>query len=258
MSTEVNPHDRKFGVEIECGGISYDEADSLFNTNYKLPPEEQWSIGEDGTETEIRTPILQGEAGYETLRWAMNRLVKEGALVTEADGMHVHHDAPEFVDNPELCVNLVRSWRRNEKSIYNLVAPRRRGYDACPRWSPDRFKVLEDWAAGRSTLYVGRYDLNIASLQDHGSIEIRLHEGTLDPDVAIAWVQFGQRFIHQVLLDAKPLPIASTDMDLLSRIQLSPEAMAILEAKRNAGHDTSASRFDPHYRYPDDDYDDGY
>lgn len=244
-SVEVNPHDRKFGVEIECGGLDWEGAYNLFDAHDddEDPDYDHWSVGEDGTAVEVRTPILQGEAGFETLRWAMQHLVKNGAYVTEMDGMHVHHDAPEFVDNPELCVHLVRSWRNNEQAIHNLVAPRRRNAEPCPSWSNDRFGILETWAKGEGSLYVGRYDLNIAALANHGSVEIRLHEGTLDPAVAISWIQFGQRFLHRVLEEASALPAGHSDMDLLSRIQLSAEAVAILEAKRNAGHDTLASQF---------------
>lgn len=258
MSTvEVNPHDRKFGVEIECGGISYDAAYDIFDADDD-EDYEKWSIGEDGTETEIRTPILQGEAGYETLRWAMDKLRSYGAFVTQYDGMHVHHDAPEFVDNPELCLHLVRSWRNNEAAIYDMVAPRRHGSGACPRWTDDRFLSVEAWVNTQAPLYVGRYDLNIASLTSHGSIEIRLHEGTLDPAVAISWIQFGQRFLHHVLQEADALPKVEPRADLLSRIELSDEAKRILAAKMNGGHDNFASQFRDGYNEDEYDEDDGY
>lgn len=247
-----DPHSREFGVEIECGleggtlracelfGVSYDDY-------YEEGEGYGWSVISDGTDIEVKTPILQGEAGFEQLKWAMDLLKSDGAFVTPSDGLHVHHNAPEFYDNPGNCVQLVRSWRNNIDAIRRMVAPRRYppfGGGPCPPWHDETFANLERWQRGeQSYMNVGRHDLNLASLSGHGSIEVRLHEGTLDPEVAVSWVKFGQQFIHQALEAAEPMESHADPAALMSKIQLSTEAQQLLEAKRAAGHITTETRF---------------
>jgi hypothetical protein len=257
-------HRRRFGVEIECGmDNGVEDAADLFgfpHDDYGYAEYENgdgWTLHDDGSGVELGTPPMQGEEGYAKVRWAMDRLKGGGAFVTDYDGLHVHHDAPEFVENPALCVPLVESWLNNEDTIRQFVSPRRHSRGACPRWRDGEVENVRGWAKGENTLYVGRNDLNLLSLREHGTVEFRLLEGTLDADVAIAWIQFGQRFIHEVVRTAEALPAVRNDRDLLSRIRLSREARGVLAAKQEAGHVTPGMRFDIH---PDRDYyeEDGY
>lgn len=249
----VSPHDRRFGVEIEFGIHPSDHTVNRTNLVRELfgmnsdsyRNADGWRLEYDGTEFELKSPILQGEEGYAILRDAMDLLRREGGYVTDEDGLHVHHDAPEFVHNPQLCLLIARSWKNNEEEIFEQVARRRRDGEPCPAWEPQDLEWLTQWAEGsqnEEAQYVTheRRDLNLAALSEHGSIEIRLHEGTLDPDVAIAWVQFGQRFIHRVLKRITPIP---TENNLLSGIKLSKKAQRILEAKRAASYITPATSY---------------
>lgn len=267
MSGE-NPHLRRFGVEIECGypggteavrrllgmtGTYYDYAHGLVPPT----PYQSWSVGYDGSGVELRTPPLRGREGFALLADTMNLLRRNGGFVTNSDGMHVHHDAPEYVSNPDLCVQLVRSWRNNLSEIRQLVHPYRCQETswACPRWTDGDFSELRRWAQGnrRYDSYAGRYyddpyldlernDLNITSLVEHGTIEIRLHEGTLDPEVAIAWIQFGQRFIQEVAnrysTRYKTLRKGKSSETLMRRIRLSKQARSILAEKQSLQHVT--------------------
>lgn len=248
----VHAHDRKFGVEIECGmpggyDARYRAVQDLFGFGGSYRNADGWTIGADGSGVELRTPILQGRAGLNTLRKAMDRLKEAGAYVTTADGLHVHHDAPEFVDSPTSCLQLVESWRNNQDAIHEMVAPRRHRSQACPRWSNNYFDVLKQWVEsnGRNYLSLDRHDLNLLSLDEHGSIEFRLHEGTLDADVAIAWIQFGQKFLHEVLRRVNPIKASATDVALMSRMRLSKKAQAILAEKKRMGHITEGTKFRP-------------
>src|SRR5512146_2669600 len=110
-------HERAFGVEIECGisGMCRRVSEVLgfgtFRDGYPIYEKGGWTIGSDGSGVELRTPPLQGEDGFEEIREVMAKLKAEGAYVTRLDGLHIHHDAPEFIDNPHACLQLVRSWR---------------------------------------------------------------------------------------------------------------------------------------------------
>lgn len=234
-------HQRRFGVEIECGFPGgTDQVRKLFSRELSAG---RWRIGHDGSGVELKTPILQGEHGFEMLERAMNKLRKHGGYVTNADGMHVHHDAPEFTHSTKKCLLLVESWHNNLSSIHQMVAPYRRTSGACPRWRQDEIESLRNWSRSMGSFYAQRSDLNLRSLPEHGSIEIRLHEGTLDPEAAIAWIMFGQRFIYDVLQRARPLKDLIDDPSLLSRIKLSKKAQAILAEKKRIGHRTPASSF---------------
>jgi len=257
---------RRFGVEIECGMPNgLDDAAAVFgfpSDEYGYPEYENgdgWTLHDDGSGVELGTPILKGETGHEKIKWAMKRLKDNGAFVTDYDGLHVHHDAPEFVENPSLCVPLVESWMNNQDAIREFVSPRRHDRMACPGWNEMQWDALLKWIEGGEQLYLNRSDLNLLSLREHGSIEIRLLEGTLDAEVVIAWIQFGQRLIHDVVQNAKPITKVTTGEDLLGKIKLTAEARTILLAKKAANHYTDGAAFrDDYYGGDDDYYDDGY
>lgn len=244
----TDPYSRRFGVEIECGfpGGPSEVARLLkFPTDMYgriLPNAGGWRIGNDGSGVELRTPPLKGKSGIRTVRRTMERLKNAGGYVTTRDGLHIHHDAPEFVANPALAVKLARSWMNNLNEIHQLVHPDRRTSGHCPRWDEYYFQELKRWAAGHGPLFTRRHDLNLYALHKHGTIEIRLHEGTLDADVMEAWVKFGQRLIHEVASRARPMP-ATKKNNLIKRIKLAPEAVAALAEKEKFSYRTPASAF---------------
>lgn len=243
--------DRKFGVEIECGfsrdrsrriADRYADAGACEELINKAIGDgkihEEWgdNIGRDGTLMEIRSPILQGAAGFKELHAVMNLLRLNGGFVTAADGMHVHHDAPEFVNDPAAVIRLVQSWRHNLPVIHQLVAPRRRNSGACPRWTSQGVETLSKFKEGTVTRVRGYYgterdyadfkeydwdrrDLNIESLVEHGTIEIRLHQGTLHPIQAEAWIRFGQSLLNKVALKARPVRKVETVDDLFKALR---------------------------------------
>lgn len=246
----MSAHERKFGVEIECGfqgGTS--GVRRLFGFEaYAYMNDDGWSIGADGSGVELRTPPLQGKKGFDAVRDAMERLKAHGAFVTRADGLHVHHDAPEFVNSPKKCLQLLKTWKNNERAIRQLVAPNRVHNSSCPGWGVGSILELEqiaDHNLPQDGLVCDRNDLNLLALEEHGTIEIRLHEGTLDADAAIAWIKFGQKLLASVLERAQPIDNAPDDMTFLTRIKLSGQAKAVFAQKKLDGHYTPASA----YRY---------
>lgn len=206
---------RRFGVEIEHGNAVGNYAAVLIEMKKaKFPIEEgQRVLGggppkcytgtADGTGVEIRTPALNGKAGLNELRKVMDFLYGIGGYTTAADGMHVHHEAHEFAGNGEAILALTDSWIANRPILHKFVAKHRHSSYSC---SPVAKIVIENGikqvAANRPGGFP-RGDLNFGSLYRHGTVEIRLHEGTLNPDKATSWVVFGQAFIEKVLKDGQ-------------------------------------------------------
>lgn len=247
---------RAFGVEIECGVSAckakaaktkygpetpggyndfWCEDDGWANERFIVDKVDEWvrrglvsrewrdRLGWDGTLVELRSPILRGPLGFKELRMMMKLLRQNGGFITDADGLHVHHDAPEFVASRELVGKLVESWVANFKHIEKLVSDWRIDYDACPSWDDYSLRSVKDWARQGGGIRPGygswsRNDLNISSLWEHGTIELRIHEGTLDFGQAEAWIRFGQAFINKVAAGQALEPVSET-AELLRRIR---------------------------------------
>jgi hypothetical protein len=248
---------RRFGVEIECGIPELEEktegSQGYYDWGtgtYEGPSEEdiigeflstakkqarissEWSWVYDGSFIEFQSPILQGPAGFGELKRMMGFIVSAGGLVQEWDGMHVHHDAPEFVNNTDLQTLLVKSWIGNRELIGKFVDQDRNaesleGQGPCPTWptlTPQGYlSEIEDqyW----------RYDLNTTALREHGSVELRLHEGCLDFDRAEAWIRFGQAFLNKVANGKKELPACQDHADLLRRLRVAQKSRERLLAR---------------------------
>ena len=249
--------DRKFGVEIECGHRTGNTArvrELLVREVAEGNIDRRWvrsgSVGSDGTLVEIRSPILAGKAGFSELRKVMKLLTDTGGYVTSYDGMHVHHDAPEFVGNLELTRELVRSWVANRKNIEKFVARDRWDNGACSAWSGESLNLLESakkFGTHREILTTpdgytyekyfayGRRDLNISALEEHGTVELRLHEGCLDFERAEAWIRFGQAFLNKVANGKKAVPECENYDELLRRLrvaQVARERLSVRAADR--------------------------
>lgn len=230
--------DRAFGVELEfdSGGLDRSGVANILREEFDRRGMRRWyfmdRLDYDGSELELRTPILRGEKGFETLRVVMNTLADNGCESFAEDGLHVHHDAPEFINNIDNCISLVKSWKKNQHLIYQFVSQDRAydhysdrfgGYWACPEWSD---ASVESLITNRRLPSYARNDLNLSALQEHGSIEIRLHEGTLDYNEAESWIKFGQNFINRSLKHS--MRTSKDTKNLLDKVKVDPFAERIL------------------------------
>lgn len=221
---------RRFGVEIEfdSNGLGTLGVARLLGNTFDKYGMRRWyfrdRIHYDGSELELKTPPLSGKNGFKKLEIVMNALSDAGCFVTGDDGLHIHHDAPEFTHNIDNCIKLVKSWNANRHLIYRFVDPERIDYDwACPAWRQDAVEALE---RNRQIPHWDRNDLNLNSLSKHGTIEIRLHEGTLDYSEAESWIVFGQRFIDRVL--AHRMYDSGDATKLLKKVKVNPRAERVL------------------------------
>jgi Putative amidoligase enzyme len=189
--------ERRFGVEIEHGfpgGIA-GARECVEKAKLKGVVH---SIGVDGSGVELRTQPLQGQEGFDKLRRLMDALREGGGYVTRADGMHVHHECRDYNQDRSALVRLVRQWVQNQPAIDQLVDAGRRKNGCAPKWSKAELSALE---MDKGTVLHGpRGTLNLSPLsRPQQTIEIRQHEGTLDPETAQAWIAFCQGFLDRVI-----------------------------------------------------------
>ena len=221
--------DRRFGVEFEfIGG-------SGFYDHFKDSEFSDWGIHQDGSEWEVGTPILKGNNGLKTIKKFLAFLNDFGCRTSlRFDGLHVHHDAPEFINSKANVVRLVESWMVNQDNIMRMVNPVRRGNYACAGWNYDGLQDLraqEERYFYRGAPYSGRRALNISALAEHGTIEFRLHEGTLNYEEVFSWIRFGQKFIDSVLNNEGPLDVCENPEELLRNIKMTRNSNKFMTQK---------------------------
>lgn len=235
--------DRRFGVEIEFDSCGLERSGvlSVLREAFDKNGLRRWyfdrRLDHDGSEFELRTPILRGKDGFDKLELVMDTLANSGCDVTYEDGMHIHHDAPEYVRNIDNCIRLVKSWEANKHIIYKFVNPDRTqdsygdvyaeyGHWACPPWTKDEIARLE---LEKKIPTFERKDLNLLALNEHGTVEIRLHEGTLNFKQAESWIKFGQKLLDRCALHS--MKDSRDEESLLKKIRVSPDARRVLVNK---------------------------
>jgi Putative amidoligase enzyme len=177
-----------YGIELEMSSLSIGSAQSLLNRAGLT-----WAVKPDGTRgvsAEAVSPIL----GAETLAQcttAARALASAGATVNKQTGYHVHLGADHYGLNG--IANLVVNWAIAHDTIAALVAPSRLNNGFCrPLSLQDADRTAEQVRNGRiANINGGRYySLNLASYDRHGTVEIRLHHGTLNGSKIKAWAEF--------------------------------------------------------------------
>src|SRR6266496_5239296 len=234
--------ERTFGVEIECNlgnpdrtrTVGYheriaqtDQAKSLLRRAGLHVNRGGWTVGEDGSSIEVRTPILQGQKGMDELRTGVTALVSVGAEVTAADGLHIHLGAKDFQGNHVACIDLVESWLLHRPKIIKFVNPIREGRGGTRPWTPGQVEHFK-----KIFKSPGRLDINLDNLAyvDNPHIEIRLHEGTVDFEEMRAWIEFCANFLDRIAAK-NPIPVGRDRISLLNSMELPESTKQQLLAK---------------------------
>lgn len=198
-----------YGMEFEVEGISPNRAASALNENGVACERTDENIHTDGFESwkavydgslnngaEVVSPILTDARLNEAN--AVARILKgAGARVGRTTGFHIHIGFESFrTATTSASDNLSRfilNYYATHHAIGALVAPSRLRNRYC--------QILDQEGARREAEFIGEgnlssffnsryYSLNLESLRRHGTVEIRLHQGTLNGVKAIAWAQF--------------------------------------------------------------------
>lgn len=217
--------DRPFAVEIECKfprGRTRAQVEAALAaagvTNWRVKGDGSLTRG-NGMEICPRGALV-GEAGFEQLRTVCRVLKEQGASVDRQCGTHIHLDVADL--DVASFKRFGKTWANNQPMIDGLVSPARREAAQpyyCRAWTSsdaDRLDGCNTLADIRSRGW-GRYKtLNLNAYAIHGTVEVRQHQGTLNPEKMTSWIKLGQALIDASKVQA--VPAQSRIRDLVTRL----------------------------------------
>lgn len=202
-----------FGMEFEVQGISPSIAAHRLNAagitcerpNSTHDYCENWKAVYDGSVSngaEIVSPILTANRLNEAHK--VTKVLKDsGARVDRATGFHVHVGGNIFQNEAQQTssnlAKFVLNWYAAHHAIAALVAPSRLTNRYCRVLNQDMAERQASFTlnGGNGAFNGDRYtSLNLESLHRHGTVEVRLHQGTLNGVKAIAWSQLSVAMIE--------------------------------------------------------------
>jgi len=195
--------------------------------------------GLDSTTGEVVSPVLVGQKGIDTLKLVMKTLREAGATIKPTCGLHVHVGVRDL-DQHGLS-RLVRTWWTREVEFYSLIPKGRRRNGFCKPWrraysvpTATADRIITGGAPSESwEKYTG---LNLRPLARLGTVEFRLHGGTLNGTKAEAWIQFLLGFVDAMT----DRPTEDTALDLPTGTTLWDYLVAEKYLPKKAGDKMSA------------------
>lgn len=144
---------------------------------------------------ELVSPVLSGEAGIAEVKAVMQALRSVGAKVDKKHGMHMHLGVADM--NSDHKIRLVRNFYNSQTQFFDLVAASRRNNIYC---RPLSNYQMTHWIV---ELQNGRFPsgnhtdaMNLTNLARIGTIEMRLHQGTLNGKKAEMWIRLMLQFFE--------------------------------------------------------------
>lgn len=248
---------RKFGVEIECFGLTQTQIVSTLQAVHVQCVAEgynhrrifSWKVVSDGsicpgnghgyeTGNEIVSPVLNGEEGLLEVKKVVKALYRAGARVNTSCGLHVHVDASGF-GTPDL-VNILRRYAQFEQTIDGFMPrsrrERRNSYcDTVINLSRTCMQRLADPYVndGNTRNFISRtlgesryFKVNLSAYLRHGTIEFRQHAGTVNHKKITNWIRFCVNFVEQSKIET---PVVNNPE--INNLE-SPEEARRLEARQ--------------------------
>lgn len=181
---------RKFGIELEL----------LHAPGFRSLRSRNWGAHRDGSVSngiELVSPILQGNSGLDVIHAATDLAQEKGWKVDKRCGFHLHLD----VNNLDTTgiYRICSLYRHLQWFLFFLVDHRRRDSTYTKPWTADIDSLLEESRTATGfTKFIQHpivrndryYLLNVDSIRKHGSLEIRLHQGTTNREKIYHWIRF--------------------------------------------------------------------
>lgn len=209
-------HPRYVGTEIECGTGDGGDAGPNYLPLGKTLAKWSASCHSDGSISlgggiEVATSPARGSALEQQIVETCDALVECHAKVDRSCGLHVHVDARDL--KPHQVLGAVRLYAKVEPALYEIVAPSRRTNTYAKPWeghfdkhgvfngkksATERVAALEvavygskaeaDAQKASPSKHGSRYHgLNLNALLLYGTIEFRLHQGTVNAKKILMW-----------------------------------------------------------------------
>src|SRR5262245_46547482 len=157
------------------------------------------SLGSYTSGAEVVSPVLSGDAGKASLKKVMDAMKAFGCKINRKCGFHVHVGARR--EQVSFFRNLARIYRRFDSAINSFLAPSRRNNSFCYTHSINETALEQATTVHAITRGVGqqpglsyvrthwRYrKLNFCSFWQHGTVEFRQHQGTVEFEKADRWI----------------------------------------------------------------------
>lgn len=181
---------RRASEYLNAGGVACDYVDSDIHETH-----DSWKSVHDGSlnnGAEVVSPILRPSRLNEAHKVA--KILKDaGARTSTTAGFHIHLGARAFDNARESLPLFVLNYYAVHHAFAPLVAPSRtNGNRYCRVLSRDEAEKQAQYLRdGNMGAYNGdRYcSLNLDALERHSTIEVRLHQSTLNGVKAIAWAK---------------------------------------------------------------------
>jgi len=175
---------RFFGLELETSR----------SENYKtIMKDSDWGYQPDGSISgmEFVSPPMQGNNGYRSIQ-RFTRLAREHDFrVNRACGFHLHIDVSELSE--ELLNNMSLAYQLTYPAWKSLVSRNRHTNRYCyyRPMTKDNLKSYYFMDSGRDKFFWS----SMSNIHHYGTVEIRLHQGTLNFSKIINWVRAHLRFV---------------------------------------------------------------
>lgn len=217
---------RRFGIEIEVCFSNRENAQELIKKHRII---KGWCIDEDWSLTDEKTNKLVGceyrakdsrklyynKDCIDQIKEVIGIIKAHNGRVNKSTGIHVHVNCKDL-SNKEIS-NVVVSFIEQQSKILREFKPLKyRIENACQTISPDVIpcltprlirkirtdeticmKTLDDNGDEFDFLTGRHYLLNIQSLPEHGTLEFRLFNSTLDISKIKKYIQFCINFVEQ-------------------------------------------------------------
>lgn len=251
---------RYLGVEVEFGYSADREG-----TRAVRAACEKWAcnLHDDGSisfdrSKELATSPARGQAFIEQIDEVCEALEKVEARVDKSCGLHVHVQADDL--NATGLFSLIRLYCRVEAGMYSVCAPSRRRGHYSAAWAADieagmlmdtrlstterskRLDVLmydsldeaervKSCKAKHDSRYHG---FNLNALHVHGTIEFRMHHGTVNPGKIIPWAVLCGRLVDYAAshTEAQIKALRGDSFEVLCKVAGDRKLVAWLKQRR--------------------------
>lgn len=190
-STDLAGSSRSFGVELEiahCKGyMDRPKANGFIAKNDGSVPGGK----------EFVSKVCRGDDGLKDVKDFCTHAKRAGWKVNTNCGFHAHFGVSDLSDEQKRAVAI--AYRMTQEVWFGFVRDSRKSNTYCKE---SRWEVADVLHAADFARFAGSQDryqwLNLRSLDEHGTFEVRLHHPTVDGNSVTNWVAANIRFIDAV------------------------------------------------------------